>query len=156
MVLCGPSIKRHSNPETDVRKSAALSIAQLPVYNAVKKTPSKTVSNIRHKADTETPLPVYTALKVYGATEHSEETLNRLHELGLCVSYARVREISKHMGNSVVKMFESEGVPCGPTLRTGLLTVGSADNIDINPSSRDAKDICLAWYWVGSRPASNL
>ncbi len=51
-----------------------------------------------------------------------------------------MRDISKVMANSVVKMFEAEGVPCGPILRKGLLTIGSADNIDINPSNRDAKD----------------
>ena len=28
-------------------------------------------------------------------------------------------------------MFEAEGKPCGPTLRKGLFTVGTADNIHI-------------------------
>jgi len=44
------------------------------------------------------------------------------------------------MANSVIKMFEAEGAPCGPTLRKGLITIGSADNIDLNPVNRDAKD----------------
>ena len=51
-----------------------------------------------------------------------------------------MRDISKGMANSIVKMFEAEGVACGTILRKGLLTIGSADNIDINPSNRDAKD----------------
>ena len=79
----------------------ALAIAQLLIYNAVKKKP-KSVTNIRHRVERETPLPVYVTLKVYAATEHSEETINKLHELGVCVSYARVRDISKIMANSVV------------------------------------------------------
>ncbi len=137
MVLCGPSVKRH---KVEDRKSVALCIAELLIYNAVKKTPTKSVTNIRHKADRETPLAIYIALKVYGATEHSEDTINRLHELGICISYARVREISKVMANSVIKMFETEGVACGTILKKGLLTIGSADNIDINPSNRDAKE----------------
>ena len=138
MVLCGPSVKRNSNQ--DNRKSVALAIAQLLIYNVVKKKPTKPVTNIRHRVERETPIAIYIALKVYGATEHCEETINRLHELGICISYARVRDISKVMANSVVKMFEAEGVPCGPTLRNGLLTIGSADNIDLNPTNRDAKD----------------
>ncbi len=88
----------------------------------------------------ETPLPIYVALKVYAATEHCEKTINQLHELGMCICYARVRDISKVMANSVVRMFEAEGAPCGPALRHGLLTIGSADNFDLNPSNRDAKD----------------
>ena len=44
------------------------------------------------------------------------------------------------MAISVIKMFEGEGAPCGRILRKALLTVGSADNIDINPSNCDAKD----------------
>ena len=31
-------------------------------------------------------------------------------------------------------------MPCVPTMRKGLFTVGSADNIDINPVNRDAKE----------------
>ena len=107
------------------------------VYNAVKKKHTKPATNIQHRVDRETPLAIYIALKVYGATEHSRESLNRLHELVICVSYDRV---SKAVANSVIKMFEAEGVPCGPTLRKGLFTVGTADNIDSNPSNHDAKD----------------
>ncbi len=149
MVLCGPSVKHH---KVEDQKSVALCIAELLIYNAVKKTPTKSVTNIRHKADRETPLAIYIALKVYGATEHSEDTINRLHELGICISYARVREISKVMANSVIKMFETEGVACGAILKKGLLTIGSADNIDINPSNRDPKKP----YMVRDVPSPNF
>ena len=44
------------------------------------------------------------------------------------------------MINSVIKMFEAESVPCGPIPRKGLLTIGSTDNFDMNPSNNDAKD----------------
>ncbi len=56
MVLCGPSVKRQ---KVEDRKSVALSIAELLIYNAVKKTPTKPVTNIRHKVDRETPLNLY-------------------------------------------------------------------------------------------------
>ena len=88
MVLCGPSVKRNSSSEVDDRKSVALAIAQLLIYNAVKKKPIKPVTNIRHTVERETPLSIYVALKVYAATEHCEETINRLHDLGICISYA--------------------------------------------------------------------
>jgi len=135
--LCGPSVK---DRDVDDRKSVALAIAQLLIYNAVKKKPTKSVANIRHRVERETPLPVYIALKVYVAMEHWEETINRLHELGVRVSYARIRDISKIMANSVIKMFEAEGAPCEPTLRKGLITISSANNIDLNPMNCDAKD----------------
>ena len=35
---------------------------------------------------------------------------------------------------------QAEGTPCGPTLRKWLVTIGSADNFDLNPTNRDAKD----------------
>ena len=66
--------------------------------------------------------------------------MNRLHELGMCISYDQVRDISKVMTNSVIKKFEAEGVTCGQILRKRLLTVGSTDNFDMNPFNRDAKD----------------
>ena len=42
--------------------------------------------------------------------------------------------------NYVIKMFEGGGVTCGPIPIKRLLTIGSAKNIDINPSNRDARD----------------
>ena len=88
MILCGPSVKDSLNREVDDRKSVALAIVQLLIYSTVKKKPTKSVTNIRHRFERETPLPVYIALKVYAATEHSEETINKLHELGMYVSYS--------------------------------------------------------------------
>ena len=108
MVLCGPSVKYNQNPEIEDRKSKAISIAQQLMYNAVKKKHNKPATNIRHRVDRETPLAIYIALKVYGATEHSRESLNRLHKLGICVSYDRV---SKDMANSVSKCLRQKVNP---------------------------------------------
>ena len=62
----------------------ALSIALL-MYHAIKKTLSKPATNIQHKVmvDRETPLAIYIALKMYGATEHCQETPNQLHKFGI-------------------------------------------------------------------------
>jgi len=43
MVLCGPSVK---DRDVDDRKSVALVIAQLLIYNAVEKKPTKSVAKI--------------------------------------------------------------------------------------------------------------
>ncbi len=86
----------------------------------------------------ETPLAIFIALKVYCDGEHCRGIIGCLYELGVCILYDHVRNISKVMANSIVKIFEAEGVPCGPMLRKGLLTIRSADNIDINPLNRDA------------------
>ena len=83
MFLCGPSAKRNSNFDHDGRTYVALSIAKLLMYTAIKKKPSKPATNIRHKVDRETPLAIYIALKIDGATEHCEETLNQLDKLGM-------------------------------------------------------------------------
>ena len=81
---------------------------------------------------------MYIALKVCGAAEHRQETLNHLlHELGICISHAKVQDFSKDMANSIVNMFEAECVPCGPILRKGLLMVGSAERT------------VLSWICVG-------
>ena len=118
---------------------------------------SKPATNIRHTVYRDTPLVIYIALKIYGATKHCVEILNQLHKLGICLSYARVRYISKEMANSVIKMFEEEGVACGPILKKGLLTIASIDNIDINPSNGDVRD---ALYGTGCAliqlPTSNF
>lgn len=46
MVLCGPSVKRHSNAEVDGRKAVALSIKELIIYNVAKKSPTKPETGI--------------------------------------------------------------------------------------------------------------
>ena len=62
---------------------------------------SKPATNIRHKVHRETPLAIYIALQIFGAAKHCEKTLNQLHKFGICPLYARVRDISKKMANSV-------------------------------------------------------
>ena len=83
MFLCGPSAKRNSNFDHGGRTYVALSIAKLLMYTAIKKKPSKPATNIRHKVDRETPLAIYIALKIDGAAEHCEDTLNQLDKLGM-------------------------------------------------------------------------
>ena len=63
MVLCGPSAIHNNSAEG--RKMASLSIAQLMIYNAVRRTSTgQTATNVRHRIDRETPLAIYIALKV--------------------------------------------------------------------------------------------
>ena len=65
--------------------------------------------------------------------------IDKLCDLGLCVSYDRILAISTATGNSVLARFEDENVVCSPKLRFSLFTTAAVDNIDHNPSSTTAK-----------------
>ena len=63
--------------------------------------------------------------------------IDKLHDLGLCISYHRRLSLSTSLGNSVCSQFERENIVCPRSLKFNLFTL---DNIDHNPSSRTAKD----------------
>ena len=66
--------------------------------------------------------------------------IDKLYNLGLCISYDRVRQISTELGNIVCAFYEETNNVCRPKLRNGLFTTGYVYKIDHNPSSRTAKD----------------
>ncbi len=92
-----------------------------------------------HRHSQETPLPLYLSLKIHVATR-SRGLVDTLFNLGLCVSYDRLLQLSADIANGVCQRFRMEGVVCPPKLRHGLLTTGIVDNIDHNPSSTTTKD----------------
>lgn len=63
-----------------------------------------------------------------------------LFDLGLCISYDRVLDISTELGNKICHRYEEEKAVCSPQLRGGLFTTAAVDNIDHNPSSTSAHD----------------
>ena len=69
--------------------------------------------------------------------------IDRLHNLGICISYDRLLSISTSLGNAVCKEFENEGLVCLPLLRRNVFTTHAVDNIGHNPSSRTAKE---SWH----------
>lgn len=61
-------------------------------------------------------------------------------DLGLCISYDRVLDISTELGNKICHHYEVEKAVCPPQLKGGLFTTAAVDNIDHNPSSTSAHD----------------
>ena len=137
MILNGPNIKDQESNDEHFSKSA-LAICQLLIFNMTKHGRSSSQST-RHNTERETPLAIYLALLIHAQTR-KRELIDKLHDLGLCISYDRVMQISANMGNSVCALYGSENVVCPPKLREGLLTTGNVGNIDHNPSARTSKD----------------
>ena len=117
--------------------SPALVLSQLLAFNSAKKRSS--TGAFRSNADHETPVAIYIAFLIHSKTR-SEDLVNKLHSLGLCISYDRLTTLSTYLGNSVIDQFEKDGQVCPTSLRTNLFTTHAVDNIDHDPSSRIAKD----------------
>ena len=139
MILEGPGIKEQTK---EITLSAARSIAELVKYNAVKhkRSPVNVAEkSSRHSMHQETPLPIYLGLLVHAETR-KKGMVDKLHSLGLSISYDRVLRLSSEMGNSVVESYMLDGVVCPKSLRRNVFTTAAVDNIDHNPSATTAKD----------------
>ena len=136
MILEGPSIQDHSESTT----SAALSIAQLMKFNSVKhKRKLATQSaTVRHSTDQETPMPTYIGLMVFVHTR-KRDLVDRLHSLGISISYDRVLPLSAQLGSNICEQFHREHVVCSPKLKHKVFTCAAVDNVDHNPTSSTSK-----------------
>ena len=94
---------------------------------------------LTHQARRETLLPIYLYLKIHAVTQ-SRGLIDTLFNLGLCVSYDRLLQLTSDIANAVCQSFSAEDVVCPPRLRSGLFTTGVVDNVDHNPSSATVKD----------------
>ena len=106
MILGGTNIENQTDNNEDV-KSAALSITQLLVFNAMKYS-RKNGSAVRHNLDRETRLPLYLGLLVHNITR-KRDLIDKLFERGLSVSYDRVFQLSTDVANAVIDQFEDDG-----------------------------------------------
>ncbi|ELU07992.1 hypothetical protein CAPTEDRAFT_216620 [Capitella teleta] len=134
MVLDGTNDATNSENKASV---AAMTISQLIMFNSVKHARKSDINSPRHTRKRETPLPIYISLKIYGAVRN-RGLIDTLHELGICVSYQRLLDITNDIASAVCQRFNEEGVVCPPKLRNGLFTTAAVDNIDHNPSSATA------------------
>lgn len=105
-------------------RQATLNISELLDYNSVKQKLRPDGSYTRHPEEKETPLVIYLAFKVYGAI-HCASLVDKLHSLGLCISYKCMCQISRDIANAVIALFEADEAPCIPVLRSSLLTIGA-------------------------------
>ena len=136
LTLLGMIVKGPTTNVDPYESQACLSIAQLIVYNSIQRArprPDATGST-HHLRARECPLPIYTALKVHGATR-DRSLIDTFYNLGISISYDRLMSVSTETTNSVLDRYEREGVVCPSKLRGGLFTTSAADNIDHNPSS---------------------
>ena len=97
-----------------------------------------TLSQNRHSKDRDTSHPLYIGLSNHTQTR-SKKLINRLHRLGISISYKCVVELNNSLANSICLPFEIEGVVFPAHLRKGLRTIGTLDNLDHNPSATTAQ-----------------
>ena len=109
-----------------------LSIAQLIQFNSAQKRTNCT--SHRYSSEKETPLSIYITFLVHS------ETIDKLHDHGLCTSYHCMLTLSTSIGNTVCSQFERDNIVSPSILRLHLFTTHTVDNVDHNPSSRSAKD----------------
>ena len=138
MILVDSNEKKSTHyPEND---SAASSITQLLVFNAMKRSRSNSVA-VRHNLDCETTLPLYLGLLVHNKTR-KRDLIDNLFQKGLSVSYDRVLQVSTEEANRVIAKYDIEGCVCPTNLKkkNKLFTTGNLDNIDHNPLSTLSQD----------------
>ena len=66
--------------------------------------------------------------------------IDELFSSGLCISYKKIKEIKSALANSLCMQYERDSCVCPSRLKGDLFTVGAVDNIDHNPSARNAME----------------
>ena len=138
MILRGTSIQ-HQQQASDASTKIALSLSQLIVYNTNKTVKEPSLSQTRHVKIREPPLVIYTGLMIHAKTRQ-RGIIDKLSSHGMCISYERIQEISTSLANSVCAQFDRDGCVCPSTLKGDVFTAGAVDNIDHNPTARNAMD----------------
>ena len=118
---------------------AVLTLSQLLKFNSFARCRDESSVTIRHKKERETPLPQYLGM-LFHAKPRKRELVDALFELGLCISYDRVLEISTIVGNNLCHQFEVEKAVCPAKLKKKIFTTAAINNINHNPSSTTAQD----------------
>ena len=63
------------------------------------------------------------------AKTRKRNLVDKLSNLGLCISYDRVQSLSAEIWNSVCQQFHKEQVVCLPALKQGVLTISAVDKL---------------------------
>ena len=79
-------------------------------------------------------MPVYIGLMIYNKTRDLA-LIEKLSKLGLCISKYRVSQLSISMGNTVIEANERDGMVLPMSLKLGVFSITSADNIDVEMQS---------------------
>ena len=131
MIIKGPTTKAEPS-----ESQACLSIVQLIVINSISRPRNRpeATGSTHHIRSRECPLPIYTALKIHGATR-DRSLIGTFYNLGMCISYDRFLSMSSEITNSVIERYVHERVVYPFKLRETLFTTAAVDNIDHNLSS---------------------
>ena len=135
MIQYGANIQHQE--ETKASQST-LSVAQLLLSNSYVRTRTASSSS-RHTKSRETPLSIFLGLYVYIKTR-KKVVIEKLHMLGLSISYDRVLQLTFTLANMVLKKYQERKVVHPMNLKRGIFTTGAVDNIDHNCSSTTATD----------------
>ena len=104
MVLDGPNIASQSSKIT--APQSVLTMAQIICYNTTIRRRKGSTATF-HTTKRELPLPIYIGLLLHAKTQ-KQVHIEKIHDLGLSVSYDRVLQISTDIGNSVCDKFEKD------------------------------------------------
>ena len=104
MILYGPNIQQQMEFESS---QAALTIAQLLMFNSYSRQPNESAKYVRHIKDREPPLSIYLGLSLHAQTR-KRDFVDSFHKLGLSISYDGVLTISTDVGNAVCRRFEED------------------------------------------------
>ena len=83
------------------------------------------------------PLVTYIGLLLHNRYR-CKNMINDLNNIGLCVSYKTVLQISTSLGNAAIARYNSNEIVCPSRLKFGVLTTVAIDNIDQSTSSMTA------------------
>ena len=115
----------------------ALTIAQLIQTNFHKREKTDTTTHRRLVKHRETAAALYVALKIY-STVRSKDLIDHFFNIGLCVSYDRVLEISRELSDTLLRRYNEYKVFTPTPLKKNIFTIIAKDNIDHNATSSTA------------------
>ena len=119
---------------------STLTISQLIVQNSIKRIRKnlKTTNEIHHSRARESPLEVYLGMLMH-ATTRKKCLIEKLHNLGISISYKLVMKLATTLGNNLLTHYNTVKIVCSPTLKSNVFTTAALDNKDHNPSSTTAE-----------------
>ena len=133
MILEGTSIACADQPSSrSGRSNIAYIKSQLIAFNSVKFS-SGSSNVVRHSEGKKTPLPIYLGLMIHAMTR-KRDIIDKLHRLGLSISYDHVLQLSTDLANAVCQQYEDDNIVCTPGLRKNVFNTSAVDKIDHNPS----------------------
>ena len=99
----------------------------------------------RHNKNTQSPFPLYVAVKLYSSSR-SKTPLNWLYfSAGISLPYMSLVKLIRDIANRMISQYNRDGAFLPQTLRKDILTIISKDNTDQNSKSTTA-----ARHWHGT------